>query len=625
MSTNSQMSQEQLRIKRRREELELKREEKKMKKKGQRKAFLLILIFILVFLFYEKGIDFNFKFNFDFDFLKKGKAGEETVEAVNSKLEGNFIAYVPIDDRPIHTTRISFLAESIGYELKMPDTKYIKTYLTSGENSYAGYTTKYGNPAKVASWLLEMEEAGCDYYIISLDQLFSGGIAGSAYLSDEDFEVYGNSMSNAKKVFEKIIKDKKNHVYVIDSVMGLSVIPGFMDFTIDDDYLLSEYTRNHERVELTGEDLSISRIVEEYGNDKDGNSIATEMDVEKLGKYLAARERKLMYSKYALESIFQSDNSKNIHIYYGIEDAVNSSNNIQKNDIAYLKKLIEDNHLSVSIQDGVSSLSEEAFGDMLLDAIDHRLSVKTTYYGDKTQKVTSTGETYEEYIDQLYKDLSIYSDQDTIDFEVLVYTKTVSIEDREKNANLLLKHYLENIKKHVPTIIINGASVYEDKVLIENLSDYSKTSVPMGYLIGYSNWNGFVHSSRIALTEGITRYLYLVGNKKNEKCDRGFLKVMMQSYVEDMAYLPSNRYSTDLRIVEEEMDQVTNQIKKNLVSGNFISNLVTYEEKGIKSIDIYNYNFPWGRGNELYFDVSPTLGEAKNIKVPSEVKYSDEK
>ena len=35
-----------------------------------------------------------------------------------------------------------------------------------------------------------MKKSGCDYYIISLDQLFSGGLVGSRYLSLNDEEKF---------------------------------------------------------------------------------------------------------------------------------------------------------------------------------------------------------------------------------------------------------------------------------------------------------------------------------------------------------------------------------------------------------------------------------------------------
>lgn len=610
-------------MQRRREEIELRREEKSMKKKS-RKKLLLLLLLLVVFLFYDNWIHFDFHFNFNF-FENKSKK-DSSSSTLKSDLDGNFIAYVPIDDRPIHTTHISLLAESLGYELKTPDTKFIKTYLGSGENSYPDFTTKYGNPLKIASWLLELEEDGCNYYIISLDQLFSGGIVGSTYLSDDDLNVYGKSISNAKKVFEKILEDKKNHVYLIDSVMGFTTEDQFMDITTSDVGLLNTYTRTIPRKTLSGEDLNIDSIAANYEVDQDGNSIATELDITKLGKFLAARKRKLTYMEYVISEISKSSN-KNIHLYYGVEDASSEANTIQENEILYLKKLLSDKVVDAVIYDNSSSLTEFAFSDMILDAIETRMSVKTIYYGNKDQTISSSGESYEEYLDRIYKDLDIYSDQDEIDFQVLVNTKAFTVEDANKQAKELINQYLSNISKHIPTIIINDADYYSDKVLINELTDYSTYQVPLGYLIGYSNWGKFEDSARLSLSQGISRILALSNSKNQDKKDKAFVKVMAHAFIEDMAYLPSSKMSTDLRVVENELDATTKVIQKNLTSGNFISSLSPYQEKGVTSIDTHNYAFPWSRPTELSFDVSVTLDKAKKIDIPKklEEKTDEEK
>lgn len=629
---NNRPTEEQIMLQRRKKAFMARQEKKKEKKRKIRKFLIFIIVFLLVFIFYDKGFDlskfkFDFKkidFKFNFDFLKSKDSKKSGKEGYINSLDGKFIAYIPMDDRDIHTTRIIYLAESGGYDIKMPDAKFYKTNIDKGENSYAGYSTKYGNPLKLATWLLEQEENGCDYYIISLDQLFSGGIAGSEYLDDEDFDVYGdNTIKETKKVFSKIIKNKDNHVYLVDSVVGLNVIPGFLDFTENDYQLLSQYT-NIERTELTSDNLTVDNISENYILSKEGTSIPTELNLEKLNRYLSARERKLNLYKYVLKAISKSDNKNNIHLYYGIDGVSNTSKNIQNNDILFLRKIIEEYKINAPIRFGLSTLSEFVFSDLLMDTSSDNIQVKVSYFGNKDKIINGTEVSYSDFMDSLLKDLNISKTDSNPAFEVLVYAGVDDPTIMEAKSNELLTHYLSNIKKHVPTVIVNDAILSNDKYLINNLIDFDKTSIPMGYLIGYSNWNGYINSSRIGVTEGITRYLYLNGKTKKDKLDKGFLKVMGESFYEDIAYIPTDKSSNDLRKIEDGMEPVYKKIANNLSNSNYISNIRSYEEKGIKAIDTYNYSLPWGRINEISFDVTVSVGEVYSITIPESVVYKTE-
>lgn len=632
-------NQERLRLQRKNQIKLAKKKARRKRGKKVFKVFFFILVFVLTFIFYDENmelgvklsqmkfdsINFNWikldKIKFDW-FSKKDNKKSKDPGTYESVLAGKTIAYVPIDDRMIHTTRMKYLSESNGYTLVMPDEKYYKTNVDSGDNSYAGYSTKYGNPIKIASWLLEMEEDGCDYYIISLDQLFSGGIVGSEYLSDKDFEVYGKKIDTAKKAFEKIIKDENNHVYLIDSIMGLSVTPGFMDFTSDDYKLLVEYSKLPRKI-LNDEDLTISKISENYYLDQNGKSIQTTLALDKLNKYLAARERKITYSKYIIETISKSENKNNIHLYYGINDS-SASSNIQEADIAYVEKLISSKKVNATVREGVSTLSEVAYTDMLLDSITKKINISISYFGDYNKTISGSTSTYQEYMNNLLKDLGIKDGSKNPNFEILVYISSDKKEDKEKNTINLINHYLDNIHKSIPTVIINDAKLSEDMLLIDYLSNYDKANIPIGYLIGYSNWNGFINSSRIGLCEGTTRFIYLAQEKHDDKNDKAFAKSMTLSFVEDMAFVPLTKTDNNIENIENNMSSRVNMILNNLKKASFISDIKPYEERGIKSASIMNYYLPWSRNNEISFGVDLSLGEGLSPVIPNSITEAKE-
>ena len=101
----------------------------------------------------------------------------DTQKLPDADVEETRGAYVPLDDRPVNTDRVEYLAGSLGYELVMPDAEDYRTRLDEQPLGESGL--KYGDRAALYEWVLEQEESGCDRYILSLDQLLSGGLVNS--------------------------------------------------------------------------------------------------------------------------------------------------------------------------------------------------------------------------------------------------------------------------------------------------------------------------------------------------------------------------------------------------------------------------------------------------------------
>ena len=643
----SRFYEQKLALQRRKQQAYQRKLARQMMSKRILRFLILLVVFLGVFFFYDKELSEKFhldqiKFDFKMPDIKspdwkfewpdwkiewpdwnikwpsfsgnKKKDGKQE-EDFQSDLIGKTVSYVPMDDRPIHTTRMEYLAESFGMELKMPDAKYYRTYVGEGENSYPSYSTKYGNPIKITKWLEDQEDAGCDYYILSVDQLYSGGLIPSNYVTDDDIDVYGKNESS--KILKLLMADKNNHIYLIDSIAGLAVEPGFMDFTLDDYNLLLAYS-NQPRKELTGKELTLDGVLSSYANNPEGSSIATSLSIEKLNKYLEARERKMKHSESLIKMIEKSGNS-HVHIMFGIQDSGFTPTSIQLNDVNYIKKLSDSKNMDIPIRDGVSSLSEEAFASMVMDSITKKIQVKVTYYGDPNQMIAGSNNSYAMEMDSLFKNLGIKQVEEKPDFEILVYTNNVP-ELRYANSKDLINHYLTNLKNHMPTIIMNDANYYEDQFIFNYLMDYETYRVPMGTLLGYSNWGGFIHSSRIAFSEGFVRYVYIMGGGDDDDCSKGHLRALTYSFMNDMVYEPSVKDTLDETVIESRMIENTKKIVSNLQSGNHITSIKPYDEESIRTVGSYNYHFPWRRGNELDFEISVTLGDPRPITLP-EVVY----
>ena len=86
-----------------------------------------------------------------------GPRRTEPIQA-EPETEGAVIAYVPLDDRPDNVGRVVYLAESLGYTLKMPEADDYRTRLKDQPLNENG--TQYGDRADLYEWLLEQERSG---------------------------------------------------------------------------------------------------------------------------------------------------------------------------------------------------------------------------------------------------------------------------------------------------------------------------------------------------------------------------------------------------------------------------------------------------------------------------------
>jgi hypothetical protein len=91
-------------------------------------------------------------------------SGAETVKQVKAPDNG-VIAYVPLDDRPVNTDRVAYLAKSLGYRISMPETSLYHTCLDKQDANPGGL--RYGNRAALLEWVEQQEQSGCHRYILS--------------------------------------------------------------------------------------------------------------------------------------------------------------------------------------------------------------------------------------------------------------------------------------------------------------------------------------------------------------------------------------------------------------------------------------------------------------------------
>ncbi len=92
---------------------------------------------------------------------------------------GTKVAYIPLDNRPVNVERVQYLAEASGFDLIMPEEDMYRT--ATIDQSVNSNGQRYGNQEELLTWLREIEDSeDVGYYIISLDQIFFGGLAEAA-------------------------------------------------------------------------------------------------------------------------------------------------------------------------------------------------------------------------------------------------------------------------------------------------------------------------------------------------------------------------------------------------------------------------------------------------------------
>ena len=126
----------------------------------------------------------------------------------------------------------------------------------AGEREVSGLSDLMGMPL----YVLEQEEQGCDRYILFLDQLLSGGLVNSRHISGKNPVTLSDGtvlteMELLDQLMTTLAADKKNRVWLLDTVMRLAPTCGYDGFGIEEYNNLREYGMQP-RPELTEEELA---------------------------------------------------------------------------------------------------------------------------------------------------------------------------------------------------------------------------------------------------------------------------------------------------------------------------------------------------------------------------------
>ncbi len=523
------------------------------------------------------------------------------------------IAYIPLDNRPVNTDRALYMATGAGFELLMPEEDLYRTALDNQPHNSNG--TPYGDGEKLLDWLSQCE---ADYYVISLDQILSGGLVNSRMNTTEpDYRQIDRLLS--------ILSGKK--AVIFDTVLRLAPTVGYRN------YGLSEYhaLRNYGMLERPScnADATINEIIASYPFGNDGNIISTHIEETLLKDYLHSRSRKMHLSAYLLE---KAKDTTDLYLYYGIDDS-SPKNTIQRNEINYIKEHLNNGEIFAGTDElglmSIAKVIQAHYAELFPKA--ESIRAHASYFGSGQRLPGDAYDigTLEENFFSHTHSLGIELTETNYSLEYLLLCSTAS-DDIEADARRLIERYKENIKHHLPTVIIDLTKTTVLSALL-----YEDTDLELGYLLAYSSWNTAGNAIGIALANSTARYLYLsLDAKQAANADTAFLKSLAYSCLKDISYQnkkselsddleglgldPNNFYSSeaDISAIEAQAFQLLTDARyplsfsalENALEGShYIRSLKDYQTNTISDIRITGIHFPWYRSFEAEIDFKISL------------------
>ncbi len=548
---------------------------------------------------------------------------------------GKTIAYVPLDDRPDNVERVVYLAESLGYALAMPEKVLYRTALDGQPKNFD--SLQRGEPWSLFTWVLEQEAAGCDRYILSLDQLHSGGLVASRSMTGYDIELPGGGTvqvhSMLKKLLTALSADENNVVWLLDSVMRLAPTVGYEGGTLEDYNAIRAFGALPRRT-LEGDALNLEDIGESYWWGPNGENLRSQ--TKEAGAYEAAlrhvrsRDRKMTLS-YVVQDTLSKPGYENFRLLIGIDDS-SLEDCIQKNEIAYLRQGLRTDSEGKQLDwllSGVDDLAFKAVARLYLDETGWTGARAAVTYLGGTEDRPACEYDFQPLTEIMEEHLAFFDlrEADTAELQILVLTQP---EDPDQ-MNAYRKHLIEALrdyrKARRPAILIDASNGTYGAAVYEALT----RDTELGYLTAYSGMLDMAIVTGTALSHGVARYAVLKNGGGTDACDRAWARTLADSILKDFCYKgvvrnellgyirndlggdPNNFWAPDLdredllQRLEEGMKKETSAAIKNLERSRLITSLEPYAEKNWGGIALENYRFPWDRAFEIGMDIR--LGE----------------
>ena len=564
--------------------------------------------------------------------LLAGCGRQAAAPAEETPEERPVIAYVPLDDRPDNVERVVYLAESVGYTLAMPEADLYRTRLDGQPANENG--TQYGDLAALYEWVLAQEAAGCDRYMLSMDQLLSGGLVNSRHTAESLTVTLsdGRTMTDTElleRLLTALAADGNNRVWLLDSVMRLAPTVGYAGFGIEEYNALRAYGAAP-RKEASGTELTAEAVTADYRLGS-GEALLRAADFglteEQADTYLSARRRKLELSDRMMEVVSGREYG-NFRVLIGIDDS-SEEDSIQKNEIAYLRSRLRAGDALLS---GVDDLAFKAVTKLYLEECGWSGGTAAVRYFGGSEKEPACAYDFQPLDDIMEEHLAFFAltrsgNYRAAGLQVLVLTQPQAAENSGTYYTQLIEALKECRERGWPTILIDAGNGAYGTAFHEALTE----QVELGWLLSYAGFLDMAIVTGTALSHGVARYAHLEHGETSTGEEKAFAKTLADSILKDFCYKnvvredllayirndlgasPDNFWNPDtdreviLRRLEQGMEAAARSVVKNLERSNCIVSLDRSAENGglagWGSVTLSNYRFPWDRAFEIGMDI----------------------
>ncbi len=486
--------------------------------------------------------------------------------AAETTTEQPLLAFVPLDNRPVCVDRVVYAAEAAGFDIELPALDLYRTYLDDQGVNANG--TQHGDGTAIAAWLMQMEAAGCNHYIIHLDQMFSGGLVGSRFPDSQSITKAETDIIDNCLI--PLTNNAENHVYFVDTVMRLASTGSYKGYNQGEygsfrEYAAqSRYVMDQSGFATTNYNDSVGqldKIVSYYQTGVNGEKLSfytgtatawnAPLTQAQINEYHAFRRRKL-----DLINLMMQFGNRNAVYVIGVDDA-SPKNTIQTSEIAFIRARMTALGYDYSLSADTDSSGLMALARCVNDYYNAKPTVQVRYFGNKIDVAADDYDigTLRENISEHIRTLNATEVSSNGDIEVLVLTKAdttvrdTGVEDKTYTANIkaLVARANTNIAAGKPTIIIEAST--EGNYLsswvkgFTNLQDELLENVEISKLMGYSNWNTVGNSIGIALGTGVSRYTYLkYADQVSTESNISFLKSITYTFIKDITYNARNKH-----------------------------------------------------------------------------------
>lgn len=549
---------------------------------------------------------------------------------------GKTIAYVPLDDRPDNVERVEYLAESLGYALAMPERVLYRTALDGQLKNFD--SLQRGEPWSLYTWVLDQEAAGCDRYILSLDQLHSGGLVASRSLTGDELELPGGGTVSASQMLENLLtrlaEDEGNIVWLLDSVMRLAPTVGYEGGTVEEYNALRSYGALPRETLEGREELTFANVCLSYRYGPSGEALTEPegLGPNQLGDYLESRERKLRFSDQ-VQHILAQPGYEHFRLLIGIDDS-SLEDCIQKNEIAYLRQGLrteegEDGRQLDWLLSGVDDLAFKAVARLYLDESGWQGGRACVQYFGGTEDRPACEYDFQPLTEIMAEHLDFFHlrEADAAELQILVLTQPEDEAEKDTYRKQLLGALRDCERARRPTVLMDASNGTYGTEVYEALTKEAE----LGALIAYSGMLDMAIVTGTALSHGAARYAVLKNGESTDACDRAWARTLADSVLKDFCYKgavrndllsyirndlggdPNNFWHPELdredllRRLEEGMEKETAPVIRNLERSSFLSSLEPRETRRWGGIALENYRFPWDRAFEIGMDIR--LGE----------------